>query len=297
MGSYIKNRAQGSVDRTKSGLGLLALVRLLGALALLCMIAGMAGIYIPNSKNRMLVHNAEIVIVLDVSNSMNMRGKNEDASALSEAKDHIRAFLSSGTDLLVSLIAYKGQAIELVPSTPAYGFVLDALDWVQSASISTRGTSLKGALDLALANLRSEYSLVLVYTDGNSPAPDKQLADLYVRGAEVYLVGCGSSKPSVVKDSEGNPVLEGAKPLMLARNRQEMEAWARKGKAHYHDLEDKDAGNAVLGKLQKVSASRGTEIIVSKPLSITKYAALSAFLLLALAYLLLLKAGPSGRNP
>ncbi len=288
MNRYIKNI--NALRLVSIPLAYLRSIIIYGLLGLIFLVIGITEPIIPAYKKTTIIRNSTIVFVLDVSNSMTMKGSK--TTALDDAKAYITKVLSfqetiQSSSCFYSLIAFKGKATVLVPAVQETGYIIDALAWVQPASISGAGSALADALILAKSAIHNpESSILVICTDGNSSSADRELIDLYVLGTETYIVGFGSVSPSVVYNSEGNIIKDAAgKPIQLARNRPQLMLWAQKAHAHYCDFEDSEKFEMLLKKMVALKKSQGLAIAQEKPLRLTPFIALLAYCLFAVAYI------------
>ncbi len=260
-----------------------------GLLGLVLLVIGMTEPIVPAYKKTTVIRNTSIVFVLDVSNSMTMKGSK--TTALDDAKEYITRLLllqesKQNTDCFYSLIAFKGKAVVLVPAVQETGYIIDALTWVQPASISGAGSALADALALAKSAVHEPESAVLIIcTDGNSSSADRELIELYTLGIETYIVGFGSESPSVITNSDGNIIRDNTgKPIQLRRNRQQLLLWVKKGHAHYCDFEDSDSFDKLLKEILSLKKAQGLAVTREKPLQLKQFIALISYCLLAISY-------------
>lgn len=261
-----------------------------GLLGLIFLVIGLAEPVIPAYKKTTVIRNSTIVFVLDVSNSMTMKGS--ITTALDDAKAYITRLLSlqesvQNSNCFYSLIAFKGKAAVLVPSVKETGYIIDALTWVQPASITGAGSALADALILAKSAIHNpESSILVICTDGNSSSADRELIDLYVMGVETYIVGFGSVAPSVIYNGEGNIINDATgKPIQLARNRPQLVLWAQRAHAHYYDFEDAEKFELLLKNIFTLKKAQGLDITQEKPLRLMPFIAFLSYCLFAFAYM------------
>lgn len=265
-------------------------IKNLGLLALVLLVIGWSQPVIWQVKRTATVQNASLTIVLDVSNSMTMKGTS--GTALIDAKKFIADLLqgedtAADSGFLYSLIVFKGQASVLVPQVKQTAYILDALEWVTPASITGAGSALNEALSLVKTTVHNhQNSIVVICTDGTSSIAARELLDLYILGADIYIIGFGSLKPSVIYNSEGNIIKDyDGNDILLSRNRNNLALIAKRGHARYFDCEDTTAMNNILKSVTVLKKSQGIELVQQKPLIATPFFAFTAFCILAVAYI------------
>lgn len=160
---------------------------------------------------------AEIMIVLDVSNSM--LAEDYSPNRLDRAKLAISRLVDKLRDDRIGLIVFAGNSFVQLPITTDYVSAKMFLNSISTESVPVQGTAIGEALNTALRSFshQSEKSrAVVVITDGENHEDDpvavaKQAADMGVR---VFTIGVGSpeGKPipmngELLKDKDGEIVV------------------------------------------------------------------------------------------
>ena len=160
---------------------------------------------------------AEIMIVLDVSNSM--LAEDYSPNRLERAKLAISRLVDKLREDRIGLIVFAGNSFVQLPITTDYVSAKMFLNSITTESVPVQGTAIGEAINTAIRSFsaQSEKSrAVIVITDGENHEDDpvaaaKQAAELGVR---VFTIGVGSpeGKPipmngELLKDKEGNIVV------------------------------------------------------------------------------------------
>ena len=160
---------------------------------------------------------AEIMIVLDVSNSM--LAEDYSPNRLERAKLAISRLVDKLRDERIGLIVFAGNSFVQLPITTDYVSAKMFLNSISTESVPVQGTAMGEAINTAMKSfsLQSEKSrAVIVITDGENHEDDpvaaaKQAAELGVR---VFTIGVGSpeGKPipfegELLKDRNGEIVV------------------------------------------------------------------------------------------
>ena len=160
---------------------------------------------------------AEIMIVLDVSNSM--LAEDYSPNRLERAKLAISRLVDKLRDDRIGLIVFAGNSFVQLPITTDYVSAKMFLNSISTESVPVQGTAIGEAINTAIRSFsaQSEKSrAVIVITDGESHEDDpvaaaKQAAELGVR---VFAIGVGSpeGKPipmdgELLKDKNGEIVV------------------------------------------------------------------------------------------
>jgi Ca-activated chloride channel family protein len=160
---------------------------------------------------------AEIMIVLDVSNSM--LAEDYSPNRLERAKLAISRLVDKLRDERIGLIVFAGNSFVQLPITTDYVSAKMFLNSISTESVPVQGTAMGDAISTAMKSfsLQSEKSrAVIVITDGENHEDDpvsaaQQAAELGVR---VFTIGVGSpeGKPipfegELLKDKNGDIVV------------------------------------------------------------------------------------------
>ena len=160
---------------------------------------------------------AEIMIVLDVSNSM--LAEDYSPIRLERAKLAISRLVDKLRDERIGLIVFAGNSFVQLPITTDYVSAKMFLNSISTESVPLQGTAMGEAINTAMRSfsIQSEKSrAVIVITDGENHEDDpvaaaEQAAELGVR---VFTIGVGSpeGKPipyegELLKDKDGEIVV------------------------------------------------------------------------------------------
>ena len=160
---------------------------------------------------------AEIMIVLDVSNSM--LAEDYSPNRLERAKLAISRLVDKLRDDRIGLIVFAGNSFVQLPVTTDYISAKMFLNTISTESVPIQGTAIGDAISTAIRSFsaQSEKSrAIIVITDGENHEDDpvaaaKQASELGIR---VFAIGVGSpeGKPiplngELIKDKDGNIVV------------------------------------------------------------------------------------------
>ena len=160
---------------------------------------------------------AEIMIVLDVSNSM--LAEDYSPNRLERAKLAISRLVDKLREDRIGLIVFAGNSFVQLPITTDYVSAKMFLNSISTDSVPVQGTAIGDAINTAMRSFsaQSEKSrAIIVITDGENHEDDpvaaaKQAAELGVR---VFAIGVGSpeGKPipmdgELLKDKDGEIVV------------------------------------------------------------------------------------------
>lgn len=160
---------------------------------------------------------AEIMIALDVSNSM--LAEDYSPNRLERAKLAISRLVDKLRDDRIGLIVFAGNSFVQLPITTDYVSAKMFMNSISTESVPVQGTAIGEAINTAMRSFSSQSEksrAIIVITDGENHEDDpvaaaKQAADMGVR---VFTIGVGSpeGKPipmdgELLKDKDGNIVV------------------------------------------------------------------------------------------
>ena len=168
---------------------------------------------------------AEIIVALDVSNSMLAR--DYSPNRLERAKLSISRLTDRLQDDRIGLVIFAGTSFVQLPVTTDYVSAKMFLNSIDTESIPVQGTAIGDAIRLSIKSFsaQSEKSrVIIVISDGENHEDDavgaaKQAAEL---GIKVYTIGVGSAEGQpipmdgdLMKDRDGNIVVTKLNEQML----------------------------------------------------------------------------------
>ncbi len=177
---------------------------LLKALALVFAIIALARPQTMNTKIRKNVEGIDIVICLDVSDSMLIEDM-KPLNRLEAAKETIKKFIEGRSSDRIGLVVFAGESFTLVPPTLDYQLILQRVGEITSASSAKikDGTALGVSMANAAGRLKDSQakSRVMIFmTDGENnsgtidPETGLEIAKGY--GIKVYSIGIGKDGPT-----------------------------------------------------------------------------------------------------
>lgn len=208
---------------------------------------------------------AEIMIVLDVSNSM--LAEDYSPNRLERAKLAISRLVDKLRDDRIGLIVFAGNSFVQLPITTDYVSAKMFLNSITTESVPVQGTAIGDAINTAMRSFsaQSEKSrAIIVITDGENHEDDpvaaaKQAAEL---GVSVYAIGVGSpeGKPipmdgELLKDKDGEIVVTRLDETVL----QEV---AQAGNGVYVRAGNSEFGlNPIIDNIKKLEDERYSSIV------------------------------------
>lgn len=230
-------------------------------LAVAFFILGLVGPEFGSKLEKKKHRGVEIIIALDVSNSM--LAEDIQPSRLERAKQAISKLVDNLQSDRIGLIVFAGEAFTQLPITSDYISAKMFLSNISTNSVPVQGTAIGAAINLAARSFTPDYKgdkAVILITDGENHEDDalgaaKAAAE---KGITVYTIGMGlpegapipvsgGGQKNYLKDGQGNVVISKLDEGMLSQI-------ASAGNGLYIRANNTQMGlNTVFDKIKKMS--------------------------------------------
>ncbi len=203
----------------------------------------------------------DVVIALDVSNSMN--AEDIRPNRLERSKQAIYRLISQLQGDRIGLIVFAGQAYVQLPVTTDYGAAKLFLSTVSTNMVPTQGTAIGSAIRMGIRSIGDSArtnSTILVITDGENHEDDaiEAAREASGKGIAVHTVGMGSpdgtpipvyrnnTKTGFLQDRSGSTVI-------TKLNEETLQQIADAGKGKYVRASNSDDGiSLILKEIEKM---------------------------------------------
>ncbi|MBR5905342.1 MAG: VWA domain-containing protein [Bacteroidales bacterium] len=235
------------------------------SLAFFCFVVGLARPQMGAKLKEHETKGAEIMICLDVSNSM--LAEDYSPSRLDRAKLAISRVVDKLQGDRIGLIIFAGTSFVQLPITTDYISAKMFLNSINTESVPVQGTAIGEAILTAAKSFsaQSEKSrAIIVITDGENHEDDavdaaRQAAEL---GIKIYTIGVGSQQGQpipmngeLLKDSEGNIVVTRLDEATLRK------IAAEGGGAYVHAGNEEFGLNPIIDDIKKMEAEKYNSIV------------------------------------
>jgi Ca-activated chloride channel homolog len=191
-------------------------------------ILGVAGPEFGTKLQQKKRHGVEIIIALDVSNSM--LAEDIQPNRLERAKQAISKLVDQLENDRIGLIVFAGEAYTQLPITNDYISAKMFLSTISTNSVPVQGTAIGSAINLAARSFTPDYKgdkAIIVITDGENHEDDALGAakSAVEKGIVVHTIGVGlpegapipigGGQRNYIKDAQGNVVISKLDEEML----------------------------------------------------------------------------------
>ena len=235
------------------------------SLAFFCFVVGLARPQMGAKLKEHETKGAEIMICLDVSNSM--LAEDYSPSRLDRAKLAISRVVDKLQGDRIGLIIFAGTSFVQLPITTDHISAKMFLYSINTDSVPVQGSGIGDAILTAAKSFsaQSEKSrAIIVFTDGENHEDDavdaaRQAAEL---GIKIYTIGVGSQQGQpipmngeLLKDSEGNIVVTRLDEATLRK------IAAEGGGAYVHAGNEEFGLNPIIDDIKKMEAEKYNSIV------------------------------------
>jgi Ca-activated chloride channel family protein len=155
-----------------------------------------------DQQSQISIEGIDIVLVLDVSGSMQFRDYDDDKRSRFEvAKEEAIRFVSLRENDAVGLVIFGNDALSRCPITFDKGMVKKLIWQLQIGMVDPSGTVLSRAIIAACNRLKSSVAstkIMILLTDGepseNDLQPDVAIKIAQELGIKIYTIGIGSDQ-------------------------------------------------------------------------------------------------------
>jgi len=153
----------------------------------------------------------EIIIALDVSNSMMAR--DVQPNRLERAKQIISKLIDQFENDKLGMIVFAGDAYTQIPITSDYIAAKMFLAGVNTNMVTKQGTAIGSAIELAMKSFSQQEKInraIIIISDGENHEGNaiEMARDAAAKGIKIYTIGIGKPEGVPIPDSESSFIKE-----------------------------------------------------------------------------------------
>lgn len=269
----------------------LSLELLLVALAVIILARPRAGA----SKTTDKVHGIEVMVAMDISNSMNASCSDnpKDITRLQRAKLIVQKMMDTFDNDKVGLIVFAGNAYMQMPITSDVSSAKLFLNNINTSLAPTQGTAIGAAIALATQSFstsKKSQKSIIVITDGENFEDDATGAahQAQKQGMQVNVIGVGSEHGAPIPMPDGGYLMDdNGQPVTTYLNEKMAQDIAKSGKGVYISGNASDAVETLHETLDKLARTDLESVTYTK--HDEQFPVFAALALIVLIILLLLQ--------
>lgn len=208
---------------------------------------------------------AEIMICLDVSNSM--LAKDYTPNRLERAKMAISSIVDKLDRDRIGLIVFAGMSFVQLPITADYISAKMFLSSIDTGSVPVQGTAIGDAISLAIKSFsaQSEKSRVIILiTDGENHEDDAVAAarEAAALGIKLYAIGVGSAQGEPIPYEGGLLTDKDGNIVVTRLDEATLKSIAAEGKGAYIRAGNEEFGlNPIISDIRKMEAEAFSSVV------------------------------------
>lgn len=208
------------------------------------------------------VHGIEMMVAVDVSNSMNASSTDEpqDISRLQRAKMILEKIIDRSHNDKVGLIVFAGNAYMQMPMTGDVSSAKLFLNGISTNMVPTQGTAIGAAIEMAASGFsqsKKSQKTIIVITDGENFEDDAVGAARQAQknGIQVNVMGVGSTHGAPIPMDDGSYLMDdsGQQPVITFLNEKVAQEIADAGSGVYVNGNASDAVETLNDTLDKLA--------------------------------------------
>ncbi len=162
-------------------------------------------------KSSATVDDLELVICLDISNSMNTKDISKEMSRLEISKRAMIQLVNNLRGERIGICLFANSAFVQLPITKDYGAAKLFINDIETDMIDAQGTNVKQALEVSREMFSKERNAkgIIMVTDGENHEenPDKILKEIRHSNVQLSILGIGTEKGGLVPKNPHRPDL------------------------------------------------------------------------------------------
>ena len=194
----------------------------------------------------------ETVVALDISNSM--LAQDVTPSRLEKSKKLISRLVETFNNDKVAMIVFAGEAFTQLPITSDYVSAKMFLETISPSLITTQGTDIRGAFDLAMKSFTPNEGVgraIVLITDGENHEGGaiEAAQEAAKKGMRVFVLGVGSPDGSPIPAEDGSNNFRRDKDgnvIVTRLNEQMCQEIAKAGNGMYIRVDNTNSAEKVL---------------------------------------------------
>lgn len=257
-------------------------------------ILGVAGPQFGSKLQQVKREGVELMIVLDVSNSM--MAQDIKPNRLQAAKQAISRMVEKLNNDKIGLIVFAGDAYVQLPITTDYSSAKLFLQSIDTDIVPVQGTAIGSAIDLAMKSFTPESETskaIIIITDGENHEDDALVAARAARekGIYVHTIGMGLAQGAPIPErrAPGEYMKDGAGNVIISKLDEEtLKAIAKAGEGSFVRASAANVGlNTLLDEINRMDKSLIEERVYSDYAEKYQYFLIAGLILLLLEFMIL----------
>jgi len=218
------------------------------------------------------VNGIEVVIAMDVSNSMNASCTSDPQGMprLQRAKMIMEKLIDRLRNDKVALVVFAGKSYMQMPMTIDGQSAKMFLGGIKTSMVPLQGTAIGSAIDLSMTafskNSKASKAIILI-TDAENFEDDAEdaAANAIKNGIQVNVIGIGTSEGAPIPTSDGSYMSDDSGQAVVTRlDEEKAQQIAKAGKGIYVQGSATDAVEVLDDALKKLASTNLSQVTFTK---------------------------------
>ncbi len=218
------------------------------------------------------VKGIEVVIAMDVSNSMNASSTSDPQGMprLQRAKMIMEKLIDHLHNDKVALVVFAGKAYMQMPMTIDGQSAKMFLGGIKTSMVPMQGTAIGSAIDLSMTAFSKDKKTsktIILITDGENFEDDATDAASKAQnnGIQVNVIGIGTSEGAPIPAGDGSYMTDDTGQAAISRlDEDKAQSIAKAGKGIYVKGDATDAAEVLDDALKKLSSTNMSQVTFTK---------------------------------
>lgn len=217
------------------------------------------------------VNGIEVVVAMDVSNSMNASCTSDpqDMSRLERSKMIMQKLIDRLRNDKVALVVFAGKAYMQMPMTIDGQSAKMFLNGIKTSMVPMQGTAIGSAIDMSMTAFTKETKAskaIILITDGENFEDDAVDAakNASHNDIQVNVIGVGTSEGAPIPTAGGFMVDDAGEIITTRLDEDKAQQIAKAGNGIYVQGNATDAVDALDGSLKKLASTNLSQVTFTK---------------------------------
>ncbi|MDH4945369.1 VWA domain-containing protein [Sulfurimonas sp. C5] len=220
------------------------------------MVVALAGPVIKDGEIEIQAKSADIILSLDISDSM--LAEDLYPNRLKLAKHKALEVLKMAPNERVSVIAYAKNSYLVSPLSFDHSAVAFLLDKLDTDSITEKGTDILSMLEVVKNNIKSDKKkYLLVFSDGGDKEDfSKEIAFAKENNIVVFVIGIATSQGAPIKEENGEFIKQNGKIVISKLNEQISELAVKTGGVYIQGVNSNQDIQTMLNEIESIAKKK-----------------------------------------
>ena len=220
------------------------------------LVIALAGPVIEDGKVEVKAKSADIMMALDISDSM--LAEDVYPNRLKASKQKMIEFLKISSKERIGVIAFAKNSYLVSPLSFDHSAVRFLLKQLNTDSITEKGTDFLSALNVIDSAVKKESKkYLLLFSDGgDSQDFSKEIAFAKEKNIVIFIIGMGTTKGAPIKRKDGSFIKQNGVIIISKLNAQIADLATKTGGVYIENVNSTDDVKAIMKEINRISEKK-----------------------------------------